>query len=81
MIDKRVSIVSVLVLKYMFVRLVKGLEKGAEPPPPPPAEEPRTPSDEERGQSAELEIQGLNVSQVGLYFLVFVCMGYRPCVR
>ena len=51
--------------------LLKGLEKGAEPPPPPPAEEPRTPSDEERSQSVELEIQGLNASQVGLYFLVF----------
>ncbi|XP_068760013.1 mucin-like protein [Montipora capricornis] len=40
-----------------------GLEKGTELPPPPPAEEPRTPSDEERSQSVELEIQGLNVSQ------------------
>jgi len=52
----------------MFVSLLKGLEKGAEPPPPPPAEEPRTPSDEERSQSVELEIQGLNVTQVGKYF-------------
>jgi len=48
----------------MFVYLLTGLEKGAEPPPPPPAEEPRTPSAEERSQSVELEIQGLNVSQV-----------------
>ena len=57
---------SVVVLKYMFVySLMTGLGKGAEPPPPPPAEEPRTPSDEERSQSVELEIQGLNVSQVG----------------
>jgi len=61
---KLVSTYSVLVLKYMFVYLLTGLEKGAEPPPPPPAEEPRTPSAEERSQSVELEIQGLNVSQV-----------------
>ena len=54
--------------------LLKGLEKGVEPPPPPPAEEPRTPSDEERSQSVELEIQGLNESQVGLYFLRRFCM-------
>jgi len=65
MFNKLVSIYSVLFLKYMFVYLLKGLEKGAEPPPPPPAEEPRTPSNEERSQSVQLEIQGLNVSQVG----------------
>ena len=62
--------------------LLKGLEKGEEPPPSPPAEEPRTPSDEERSQSVELKIQGLNASQVGLYFLVFDCevemTGYWP---
>jgi len=46
--------------------------EGAETSPPPPAEEPRTPSDEERSQSVELEIEGLNVSQVGYYFLVFL---------
>ena len=65
MFNKVVLICSVLVLKYMFVYLPKGLEKGTELPPPPPAEEPRTPSDEERSQSVELEIQGLDVSQVG----------------
>ena len=74
MFDMLVPILSALL--QMFVYLSKGLEKGAEPPPPPPAEEPRTPSDEERSQSVELEIQGLNASQVGLYFLFFVCMGY-----
>ena len=71
MFNKVGSIYSELVLNYMFVYLRKGLEKGAETPPPPPAEEPRTPSDEERSQSVELEIQGLNVSQVRYYFLVF----------
>ncbi|XP_020608629.1 uncharacterized protein LOC110047223 [Orbicella faveolata] len=48
---------------YWIDNKCQGLEKGAEPPPPPPAEEPRTPSAEERSQSVELEIQGLNVSQ------------------
>jgi len=48
---------------YWIDNKCQGLEKGAEPPPPPPAEEPRTPSDEERSESVELEIQGLNVSQ------------------
>ena len=67
---KLVSIFNIPLFKYKFVYSLKGLEKGAEPPPPPPAEEPRTPSDEERNQSVELEIEGLNVSQVGLYFLV-----------
>lgn len=55
----------------MFVYLPKGLEKGAEPPPPPPAEVPRTPSDEERSQSVQLEIQGLNVSQVMSIFFLY----------
>lgn len=81
MVDMLVSKFRVVLLKYMFICLLKGLDKGTEPPPPPPAEEPRTPSDEERAQSVELEIQGLNSSQVGLYFLFFVCMGYWPCVR
>ncbi|XP_068712588.1 uncharacterized protein [Montipora foliosa] len=48
---------------YWIDNKCQGLEKGAEPPPPPPAEEPRTPSDEERSQSVELLILGLNVSQ------------------
>ena len=49
----------------LSVYLPTGLDKGAKPPPPPPAPVPRTPSDEERNQSVKLEIQGMNVSQVG----------------
>jgi len=41
----------------------KGLEKGEEPPPPPTAPPPRTPSEEERSQSVNLDVQGLNISE------------------
>lgn len=41
-----------------------GLEKGQAPPPPPTAPPPRTPSEEERSQSVNLDVQGLNISQV-----------------
>ncbi|KAL9953601.1 hypothetical protein ACROYT_G041044 [Oculina patagonica] len=48
---------------YWINNTCQGLDKGAKPPPPPPAPVPRTPSDEERSQSVNLEIQGLNISQ------------------
>ena len=41
-----------------------GLEKGEAPPPPPPASEPKTPLEQERVESVNLDIQGLNTSEV-----------------
>lgn len=41
-----------------------GLEKDEAPPPPPPASEPKTPSEQERVESVNLDIQGLNISEV-----------------
>lgn len=52
-----------------YVYSPKGLDKGAKPPPPPPAPSPKPPTEEERNQSVKLEIQGLNVSQVGNYIM------------
>jgi len=46
------------------VLLPLGLEKGEAPPPPPPASEPKTPLEEERVESVNLDIQGLNTSEV-----------------
>ena len=41
-----------------------GLDKGEAPPPPPPASKPRTPSEREKVESVNLDIQGLNISEV-----------------
>ena len=41
-----------------------GLDKGEAPPPPPPASEPKTPSEQERVESVNFDIQGLNTSEV-----------------
>ena len=41
-----------------------GLEKCEAPPPPPPASEPKTPSEQERVESVNLDIRGLNTSEV-----------------
>lgn len=57
-----------LYLKRVYY--VKGLDKDAKPPPPPSASVPRTPSDKETKQSVKLQIQGLNISQVGSKFLL-----------
>lgn len=45
----------------------KGLDKGEAPPPPPPAPTPRTPSDEEKAEAVNLDVQGLNISEVSIY--------------
>ena len=49
----------------------KGLDEGEEPPPPLPASEPRVPSEEERAESVDMKVQGLNIAEVGMYDSVF----------
>ncbi|XP_067024678.1 uncharacterized protein [Acropora muricata] len=48
---------------YWIDNKCQGLEKGEAPPPPPPASEPKTPLEEERVESVNLDIQGLNTSE------------------
>lgn len=48
---------------YWIDNKCQGLEKGEAPPPPPPASEPKTPSEQERVESVNLDIQGLNISE------------------
>ncbi|XP_022800806.1 uncharacterized protein LOC111338572 [Stylophora pistillata] len=40
---------------YWIDNMCKGLEKGEAPPPPPPASTPRTPTDEEKSESVNVE--------------------------
>ncbi|XP_068682562.1 uncharacterized protein [Montipora foliosa] len=48
---------------YWIDNKCQGLDKGEAPPPPPPAPEPKQPSEEERIESVNIEIQGLNTSE------------------
>ncbi|XP_068759718.1 mucin-like protein [Montipora capricornis] len=48
---------------YWIDNKCQGLGKGEPPPPPPPAPEPKQPSEEERIESVNIDIQGLNTSE------------------
>ena len=51
---------------YNTCLLIKGLDKGEAPPPPATASPPRTPSDEEKAESVNMDIKGFNVSKVSI---------------
>ena len=64
--------------------LFKGLDKGAAPPPPDPASQPRTPSEEERVESVNLDMDGFNISQVNILehrYLMYPLYEFTPFIE